>query len=54
MRTPQVRTLTARPGNAARDGVCDGYQAISYRALHATIASGRVRLATDGGVKIAR
>jgi hypothetical protein len=26
----------------------------SYCALHATIASGRVRLATDGGAKIAR
>jgi hypothetical protein len=31
-----------------------GHQAISYRALHATIASGRVRLATEGGAKIAR
>jgi hypothetical protein len=28
--------------------------AIGYGALHATIASGRVRLATDGGAKIAR
>ena len=27
---------------------------IGYGALHATIASGRVRLATDGGAKIAR
>ena len=26
----------------------------SYGALHATIASGRLRLATDGGAKIAR
>jgi hypothetical protein len=25
-----------------------------YRALHPTIASGRVRVATDGGAKIAR
>jgi hypothetical protein len=25
-----------------------------YRAVHATIASGRVRVATDGGAKIAR
>jgi hypothetical protein len=28
--------------------------AISYGALHATTASGRVRLAIDGGAKIAR
>ena len=28
--------------------------AIGYGVLHATIASGRVRLATDGGAKIAR
>jgi hypothetical protein len=28
--------------------------AIGYDALHATITSGRVRLATDGGAKIAR
>jgi hypothetical protein len=27
---------------------------VSYGALHATISSGRVRLATDGGAKIAR
>ena len=27
---------------------------MSYGALHATIASGRVRLATDGGAKIPR
>ena len=27
---------------------------LSYGALHAIIASGRVRLATDGGAKIAR
>ena len=27
---------------------------MSYGALHATIACGRVRLATDGGAKIAR
>jgi hypothetical protein len=27
---------------------------MSYGALHATIASGGVRLATDGGAKIAR
>ena len=27
---------------------------IDYGALHATIASGRIRLATDGGAKIAR
>jgi hypothetical protein len=30
------------------------HDAIRYWALHATIASGRVRLATDGGAKIAR
>ena len=36
-------------------GVCCFYNnAIRYRTLHATIASGRVRLATDGGAKIAR
>jgi hypothetical protein len=30
------------------------HNAIRYCALHAAIASGRVRLATDGGAKIAR
>src|SRR5262249_35831750 len=30
------------------------HDAICYCALHATIASGRARLATDGGAKIAR
>jgi hypothetical protein len=33
---------------------CFYNNAIRYRTLHATIASGRVRLATDGGAKIAR
>ena len=33
---------TARPSRG-------GTSAIGYGALHATIASGRVRLATDGG-----
>ena len=33
---------------------CFYNKAIRYRTLHATIASGRVRLATDGGAKIAR
>jgi hypothetical protein len=35
-------------------GVPSFHDAIRYCALHATIASGRVRLATDGGAKIAR
>ena len=37
-----------------REVVPLGAMAIGYGALHATIASGRVRLATDGGAKIAR
>jgi hypothetical protein len=32
----------------------DCHDAIRYSALHVTIAFGRVRLATDGGAKIAR
>ena len=35
-------------------GRCEQWIAIRYCALHAAIASGRVRLATDGGAKIAR
>ena len=41
----QKRTLTRRFSEAMTNG---------YGALHATMASGRVRLATDGGAKIAR
>jgi hypothetical protein len=44
-------TLEERCGRRAR--LIDA-SAIDYGALHATIASGRVRLATDGGAKMAR
>ena len=46
--TLAARNLIAR---ALDDTQSDPY---AYGALHATIASGRVRLATDGGAKIAR
>lgn len=43
------------PTRRSRGGSRSRHDAIRYRApLHATIASGRGRLATDGGAKIAR
>ena len=44
----------ASGGRADTPTQSDCHDAIRYSALHVTIASGRVRLATDGGAKIAR
>jgi len=53
MVTTSLRSLrTTLVGKAINDA--RRILSMSYGALHATIACGRVRLATDGGEKIAR
>ena len=52
MVTTSLRSLRYQVGKAINEAQRTLY--MSYDALHATIACGRVRLATDGGAKIAR
>jgi hypothetical protein len=55
-----IFAICGRSRAAGGAPVCDstvlrfGHHAFRYRALHVTIACGRVRLATEGGAKIAR